>query len=570
MKKGENIVLYVIDILLAFLIILILFKRLFVSCDIDEIHSFVEAWRFTKGDTWFKKDWNIYMTSSLVEAFFLKIKQIVDGDMNGGIIYIRIVSTVIQLLIAIFSIYVLKEKIKIVKKNSYLLSALIILYTFKKNLAPDYANLQLWIPTIIFLLAICYSDTCKNTYLVFMGILSSILILAYPTYILLFFLYLIGIVKVNETKIIKKCSLYMATCLFCLVIFLSYVLYNMKFSSFLQSISNSLDLCSHTSNISDKFFVYCGQIFRELVIVIVILCFSKLIVCLLLRKMKSTEQSEKELWVLIAILLNFIVEIFECIYTNSDWHLRYIMIITILGLKLVKLSSSKFLWFGYLPGVCTYVSTYIGTDIPKFVNTYKALFLSMFTILILFMKDDTQRTVNSSNKNMILYLKKCVLICTFLFMIFQNMFYVRVTSRVENVFDFCGIKMESGILKGIYLNEKEAVYFNKLETALKNTNTDYNKLLYLGMNVGVYSTNLQEYTVCAPSIVWSDYRNGVVFEKYYEINKDRIPEIVIYEKKYPVIRDECLAVYVDEKITKKIMSEYVCVYSDDEVDIYEK
>lgn len=266
-KKGVH------RILLLLLIagsVLAALKMIFVDYSLDEEYQVVMAYRRLSGERLFATMWEPHQTSAFVCVLLMWPFRLLTGGYNGVVIWLRVCTTAVQLLLTGWFYRVISRILK--KENAFLLSLCFFNIVPKNIQIPEFGNLQVWFFTVAVLALmeyyagdgrICYGGNGRKWWLILAGVAMALEVLSYPSMLLLF-PFLLGWIWFwsagqpasgsgtdmepsggKKTKgrwqgSFRDCLLFGMTCGVCAVIWLVNVLSAVPFDEFLRNVQNVL------------------------------------------------------------------------------------------------------------------------------------------------------------------------------------------------------------------------------------------------------------------------------------------------------------------------------------------
>lgn len=240
-------------------------RSMIIGLDIDEQYAVTLAYRIARGDVLVKEMWEPHQTSALIPALFTKLFLVCTGSSEYLMLYLRAVGCLLQLAVSGYWYLVMSHRYN--QKISFL-TALMIFHTLPKwIMMPEFANQQIWFLLLVFLCTLEYERTHKHGYCVAAGLFMVLEVLAYPSCVLLFPLYVVVLWKIENEKNRKDeqkkrtgqhkgTVLFVATCIFCAVLFLLYLFLHMSLSELLLCVQNILSDGEHSTGLGAKFFSY--------------------------------------------------------------------------------------------------------------------------------------------------------------------------------------------------------------------------------------------------------------------------------------------------------------------------
>lgn len=202
----------------------------------DEVHSIAVGDMIASGNSFFKECWFYLQMSAVFTAPVISVYEKITGGKEGILLLFRILSVCIQSGICVYFYHVFREKYE----KKYVLISSILLFTF----IPDFQSFTykqelLWFATMEMIFSYRYYMTLKKRYLVFLGVMIACSVLAYPTAILQFpmYLFLVGYInkiRLQHKDIGKDTFMIVLTCFLCAVIFFIAVFSRLSVSEFIE------------------------------------------------------------------------------------------------------------------------------------------------------------------------------------------------------------------------------------------------------------------------------------------------------------------------------------------------
>ena len=186
----------------------------------DEVYLIALGDMVANGNSFFKECWSSLQMSACFSAPLSLLYERVTGGMEGSLLFFRVLSNIIQLTI---SAYFYKVFSKTYDYRYVLLACLIFFMFIPDSRSFTYKQEMIWFTV----LEICfwYQYLCNNEkkYLVWLGIMISGNVLAFPTTILQFPMYMILLYWSDrgvKWKIIKAIGCLSLSCICCAAIYL--------------------------------------------------------------------------------------------------------------------------------------------------------------------------------------------------------------------------------------------------------------------------------------------------------------------------------------------------------------
>ena len=220
-------------------------KLNFFDYTMDEEYQIMMAYRNLRGDHLFKEMWEPHQTSAFMCTGLMWLYKAVTGTYTGVLIYLRVCTTLIQVLI---SFYVYKVLGKLLKKEYAQLCGLIYFNIVPKIIQiPEFSNMQLWFFTLMVLPLIQYymmpeeERKTKWYLLVIAGVSMALEVLAYPSCLIIFPFFLGYIFMKSKNARWKDAVLFAGTCAVCAGIWLVLILRNVELNEFLRNVGYVLN-----------------------------------------------------------------------------------------------------------------------------------------------------------------------------------------------------------------------------------------------------------------------------------------------------------------------------------------
>lgn len=298
-------------------------KLILVDYTLDEEYQIVMAYRQLSGDTLFGTMWEPHQTSAFACVFLMRLFILATGGTTGVVIFLRICTTGIQLLL---SLWIHRTLCRVTEEDyAFLISICYFNIVPKLIQIPEFSNLQLWFFTVMVLaLARYYSGpsdgerTAKNEWkwIVLAGLAMALGVLVYPADLFLFPFFLIVILMKSEKKKWRDFLLFGGTCAACAVVWLLLVLSKVSWGEFFRNLRYivEFDLTHDLSGIQHSRLVSIAEdIGRELIMFGIALLAGTLVRWLLREKCKET-LGRLPFWLSVAVPAVLAAEAIQFVY----------------------------------------------------------------------------------------------------------------------------------------------------------------------------------------------------------------------------------------------------------------
>lgn len=535
------------------------FKILFFGFDIDEQYAVSMAYRMVRGDRMFLEMWEPHQTSAFFSAAFLWIFVHITGGLSYSVLFLRFIGCLTQLLISIFLYHTFR---KISTPNTAFIVAIFYYNTIPKNSAvPDFSNMLLWFSTLMFLclLHFSYTETADNHitifWLILSGILTSALILSYPTCLLVVIPVATGIYFVSQQHILRNIACYLSTCFACGAVWLCYFLSHMSFSDFCSGVSAMFSDGSHSDTFCDKIMNNLSY-FRDLLPYVILAFFAawilQNIVKFLLKKKYNYELflifafAIEQLWVWYRMQkrLNFPgILSFFLLFLAFRYHRLY----------KENTSDKKALHISlYFFGCITSLFLLFASFLASNTQLYEAIGYVTIGILVFFYYYFEKAQIDH------LFLKKIVIYSIIGIAILHKGFYIAHLYGHDTVF-VTRQKAESGPMAGIYGRYSDGYEYNLRNEILHAYIPDESKVLLVSNKTIAYLQG--NYDVCNYSTISTPTIDTQLFT-YWNLFSNKIPEYIIWDK----IAEGYVA--ADQSVNERLLSSTELLVDTGDLQIY--
>lgn len=268
-----------IKMLLIAASVLAAIKVIFADYTLDEEYQIVMAYRNLAGDTLFGTMWEPHQTSAFVCIWFMRLFRAVTGSTTGVVLFLRVVTTGIQLLL---SGWLARQLGRILEKDyAFLLGCCYFNMVPKIIQIPEFSNLQLWFFTVIVLALMEYYGRTDRKGLKAKGWLAAaalsmaLEVLAYPASVILFFFFeaviflrsrdaaalgednIAGSGAANRRQAIRDCLIFGGICAACAAVWLAAVLSKVPWQEFVRNLKYILEFdLTHDVSLTAEYRIF--------------------------------------------------------------------------------------------------------------------------------------------------------------------------------------------------------------------------------------------------------------------------------------------------------------------------
>lgn len=514
-------------------------KSIFISLDIDECYALAVGYRLATGERFFMDLWESHQLGSFFLAPFFKMFLCLTGSTDYVVIFCRILGTIGHALIGFYFYTTIRKRVS--GFVGVLLFALHMNFLPKWLTLPEFELQQYWFILLAFAFMYRFFDGLhadevrKRGYLMAAGVMLVFQMFSYPTLILLYPLYVIGIIVLeHQYRMGCKKDCYLDVLWFTLgalipgLIFIGYLFSYMSLQEFMTYVSYIFQDESHTLvSTSDKWKIFGAdfvKIIKNTIGYVVIAFFLHRLVG---RKCKLFGQFVPTLIILLSL-----AQTFGCLFGNQNqfYMIWRFFVIGVCGLYLALQKEDKtagcILWFAILPGFLTVLSVLIMTNMD--INTSIAkMFISVvgcvLLLCILPTETNEKQELFKQYEGAIKFMLLCMLAGLFVCKLVQ----IRVSGCTETTVMAPLTKIANGPAAGIYMLADEATVLEDDYKELTARLTKEDKLLYIGSENIVYLWT--DAAVATPSTQGTNAYNQM-FIDYYKVHPDKMPNVIVKDK----------------------------------------
>ena len=555
-KSIEKNIWKAFQIALMLLTVLGIVKSLFVSLDIDESYAVAQAYRLVTGDKLIFDMWEPHQFSAFLPAIllfpFYKLFQTTDGC----VLLLRILGTLIHLLIGSF-LYKTAEADSS-RKTAFILLVLHVNFLPKWITMPEFELMHYWCMILIFLLLYRYEHAKGEHHVIAAAFVYIVSGLCYPTMVLLFPLYFIGILRLRR----KKGAVYFT--LFTLIptaIFLTVLITGMGLDTFIDHIGYIVSDPSHASTGGAvKWRLLLSECLGIVMSTGIALLASGVFTGILFftgKKKKRKPVFYLTVLLSAASLLLSLRSLAGYLFLDENQFTTLCRYLPVAVLFLViaiinRKETGKELFFGILPSLVSLPAVILVTNMgvnTAFTKLYPVVIFGLFMLgrLRRNREEEKQKWQNAVLQVSVLSLLLCLFFCKIPLIRVTGCLPVTVKAPLKFV--------QSGPAKGIFVPEKPAAYWEESYDVLTQLIPKDANVLYVGREQLFYVSFCKR--VCTPSVQGTTVFNEI-YADYYEVFPEKKPEIIVYDASFaeeafyanPVngvdLRDEWIREWMEE------------------------
>lgn len=557
LKDRDNAAFFkTLKLLLIIGSVLAALKVIFVDYTLDEEYQIMMAYRRLTGDKLFGAMWEPHQTSSFGCYWLMWIYHAVTGSTTGVVLFLRICTTMVQIVLALWFYRVCSHYVR--REYSFLLGLIYFNISPKIIQIPEFANLQVWFFTVIVLSLIQYyeipprgaSGKASRWWLILAGTGMAFEVLAYPSSLLLFPVFLISIFLLSKRKkpvewtdkrtghVWADCAVFTGVCVVWAVLWLGYVFIFVPPETFLRNVKYMLDF-DLTHDVSPtaeaKIISFANSIGPILMLFTIIFLAALVIWFLLYLIQKRRGESARFSVPVFAVLLVLAAEAVQCYYWiifTAGYeapliHLPTLMLAAAFSWHMAD-GRKRALFTGLVGAVFTILIVIYTSDLGVTYAFSHGMVGSLLAILILIYALETEQGVRGQRWNWILLVSLAVV------SIFGKGFILRAGGTVTNsVLGIRGIIRE-GPAAGIFTNYMQAYITNCTYDEFQKYVEQGANCLIVNNKVGAAGTTpyfFRDCNVCHFSVV--DYMDSSSYNEslltYWSLYPEKQPDVIVVD-----------------------------------------
>lgn len=534
-----------------FLTVLSCVKGIWISLDIDESYAVAMGYRLIRGDRLVIDMWEPHQFSAFMVAFFSAPYVWIRGNTDYLIIYLRTIGVLVHAGLGL----IMYRQLSRTCDKAIAFSILFIHLNFlpKWIQIPEFELMHYWFLLGIFLSLYAYFTGKRHkTLLLIGGACVAGSVLCYPTLIILYPFYIIGIVVLEKQyltseagKILLDGLLFTLGAFLVGMIFLGNLFFNMSWKDMRHYLAYIFMDTSHTTyTMAQKWSMYLLQLQDQGLTYLQCLLLAAVIAVILYLVYKVGFRTDKgsvvnvvgPIVLIILLLTALLMQITSiCGYLFDDknqffFQIKYIALIVpaaVLGIRYYK-QMAIWLYLCVLPGILSVVAALFVTNMDTNAAYTKA-FLGVLGSFLMFYQYVKNVMKESFWKKIFYIVQSTAGGMLFIGLLVCRLLMIRVTGCLPVTILAPLERMETGPEAGIYVLEDTAKIWNDNYRELARYVKEDDRLLYIGSENLIYvATNA---VVAAPSTLDTAVFNEM-YLYYYEEHPERIPDVVVYDKSY--------------------------------------
>lgn len=549
--------------------VLAMLKTIFFSMDIDESYAISQAYRLVKGDRLIFDMWEPHQFSAYPAAVLMKLFAIVTGGMDSVVIYLRICGTLIHLGLAYGLYRVIRNWVP--ARAAYWVVFVHINFLAKWIQTPEFELMQYWLLLLTALCLISYFQKGKGTLLLIIsGVAMMLQLLNYPTMILLYPFYMLGVGRIQcDAKVKLRAGV--VTTVSAGVSGLGVMTYLFAGHSLEEIRTNIGYILSDPSHTENSLLKRMGDFAEELLAdgltlgAVIAGAFVLAVLCH--RIFRKDLPSRQRLFIqtgLLAITGLCIAQMFGCLLQDQNqFYLqeRYLFTalfgMTVYGMQREKKPILRLLfWFGSIPALISVIASALLTNMTLSVS-YTRFFpgcIAAFLMLIVCYDEQERTQLYWPVAAFLMSLLVCKLVL------------IRVTGCLPVTMNARMTRVQSGPLRGVTMLTDFAAAYEANQALLQEYVSESDNLF-------LFSCESLQYVGSGANVAAASVQGTSVFNEtfleYFELHPEKYPTVIAVDKLFPAVQEYHYHPYnyiVSDWIrqeyvySQKIETEYMTLY----------
>ncbi len=494
MKEKNQTVQYVTKAVIAVMVIVSVFAgvtKIFTGFDIDEAYALAIPYRVLQGDRLFADMWEVHQTSFLLPYLFFEMFYAIGGSMDGVVLYTRVVTTVLHLLVS-FVVYGELKRNFGEKEQALAMILALIYFNFlpKWMINLDFSMQQLWFFTL-FLVFFWKSIRKGNAaWLMFIaGVLLALDVLAYPGMVFVY-VAVVLLLFIRKEKRWQQIGGLTAGCAVSALVFFVWIFTYMTPQELIEAVPKVFMDGSHQYDMMTKLGLYASQWLEVLVQAAILLIPTLIVTVVVIWLYSRLKWSEKFGTLSIGLLfcivfegmISLLITLAGLVTTWGPFRLQvryiiqFVMAFVLYG-QMKKETKDKgkhwsvemLLWLSLASFVGILIASNVG---PVTSSSYLVIGNMVFCGLTVYLAKNRGKAMQ-----VLSYAGAIVFLCSLLMC---KGFYMRNTEYVPGDISGPLQKVEEGPLAGVYVPVKDHErYTSDYETIQANT-TGEDYVLFMG------------------------------------------------------------------------------------------
>ncbi len=512
-------------------------KMIFFDYTMDEEYQIMMAYRNLQGDRLFGEMWEPHQTSAFLCIGFMWFYHLITGTYTGVILFLRVVTTLIQVLLSVTTYKVLKQFLG--KEMSFWVALIQFNVVPKAIQIPEFANMQTWFFIISVLCLMQYYGTegaGKRKSLVFVAGLSMALeVLAYPSCLFLFPFFIVALFLLSGKEKWKDILLFTGACALSAIVWLAIVLRRVPFKEFIGNLQNviSFDLTHNLTGVTeDKSKWFLPDLLYYFMLLGIVFGIGIVLYLCLYRKKKDLSKV-----LFCCAIASFGMQFFYWTFLKSGYekpqiHLLVLWIVGIISYCKLK-QKPKYLLIGMLGSLISLFAVSYISDLAIYYSLPHGFLGALFAAVCLCLWME-EKDLNQGKKYSRFLLLGLCFVCTW-----GKGFTLREGRDYNTVLETKGI-MKSGPAIGILSDYMNVYIYNSNAEDFKSYIQKEDKVLIVTnmvFSAGTTPYMFGDYEVCHYSIVDPTAYDERLLA-YWELYPEKQPNVIVVDCWYGSLQED--------------------------------
>lgn len=522
----------------------VLVKTVFFGLELDEEYAISIGYRLVKGDRLFYSMWEPHQLSALPAAALVALFMALTGGTTGVLLFVRVVMVALKAVLS--AVFYRQFRDVLGRRGAFLAALVLLVYTPKWFLGPDYISQQFHFTLAAFLCYWAYqAHGCRRPWLVAAGsVLLCLSFLAFPQSIFAAPVYFAGMVVLGVRsgekrwlRIPRGAVILALSCAVCGGAFVAYVLRGMDLGTLLSRAELILNDPQYNFSTGERLALLGSQALGVAKFLAKPLLLAAVCCALWAWRggMRETRRLTRAFWTLWAVFSVLLCLVRAVVYRSPDE--RYFLPVLVLAGAWAfyenRTPAARILfWLGYLPGLTAYAfilrSTLLGLA-PTFMYLTWPAVCGVLALLCQDPADGAPQQTESARCG------QALLLAVLVFLLVCRGWLILVTGwHPASVADTEMRCLSTGPAAGTWADEKTADLYDALTLALEGC--EGKKVLLSTGDVDGLAFLMNEGTMeVGQASVISSTDSDVRFAGYYNELPEKTPDVIVYN--YDCVRD---------------------------------
>lgn len=535
-NRRNNLITILLFVLLCGLSAAGIYKTIYFSADIDESYALTMAYRIASGERLLVDMWEPHQMSAALYAPLVFLYKSITGSMEGALIFMRAAGLFVQALVSVFLYRTVRCDMP--SWLSLVLAFAYFNFTPKHIASPEFSLLFYWAFMALMLCLIRYMQSRRMRWVVAAGAALCVIVLCYPSALLLFVYLLLWLLCKKEKADKKAAGILTLTCALGGVAFVVYLLIQGGGFSVLQYVSAVLMDESHNQNLIMHMWTHLKGIWELLFVIL-----SLMVLFHVGRPVLDKKKKRAPLFLGLFLL---------AVTAYAIWQFHTIQDVNFMIFYPVLLQVFVLEWYAYgsfeksekdriyfesvfWPTTVSVIAILLSSNVlTAYSMSYfmPGAILGTWQIYRVYSSGETTDAdaEPAKQKRSCGWMAVVLLVCVVTQLFAARICLVRFTStQKKNVFEPY-YEVNHGVLRGIRLGDFDYIQYEAKNSAFDNYVEKDDSFLYVGADMFLYSR--MEDALIATGNTISTPGFGEQLMHYYEVHPERIPTVVFVDREY--------------------------------------